>query len=98
MTPVKNPKGKANKFPESWDEFSEGDKLIVNLRKEGKKWDEVEKAWINVTGEVPGKDVLRKREAKLRAVAVEFKAGDVSSPSLSIIFLCAWLDLLLMCS
>ena len=49
------------------------------MRKEGKGWDEIEKAWTKVTGITPGKDVLRKKETKLRAVAVEWKAGDVNS-------------------
>jgi hypothetical protein len=48
------------------------------MRKEGKSWDEIEKAWTTVSGKVPGKDVLRKREMKLRALAIEWKAGDVS--------------------
>lgn len=52
---------------------------MVNMRKEGKGWEEIEKAWTAVTGQVPGKDVLRKKESKLKAVAVRWKAGDVSS-------------------
>ena len=51
------------------------------MRKESKNWEEIEKAWTAVTGQVPGKDVLRKKETKLRALAVEWKAGDVSSSS-----------------
>ena len=51
--------------------------MLVRMRKEGKGWDEIEKAWTVVTGTVPGKDVLRKKETKLRALAVEWKAGDV---------------------
>ena len=83
-TPKSTSKGKPIKVPESYDEFSASDKLLVNLRKEGKGWEEVEKAWTALTGVVPGKDVLRKREAKLRPLAVEWKAGDVSFSFLSL--------------
>ena len=48
------------------------------MRKEGSSWEEIEKAWTLVTGQIPGKDVLRKKETKLRALATEWKAGDVS--------------------
>jgi len=83
-TPKSTSKGKPIKVPESYDEFSASDKVLVHLRKEGKGWEEVEKAWTALTGVVPGKDVLRKREAKLRPLAVEWKAGDVSFSFLSL--------------
>jgi hypothetical protein len=46
MPPVKTPKAKNTgiKFPKSVEEFSEGDKLLVRIRKEGKGWEETKKA------------------------------------------------------
>ncbi|EKD21034.1 hypothetical protein MBM_00147 [Drepanopeziza brunnea f. sp. 'multigermtubi' MB_m1] len=82
-TPTKKakatPKLKAGgvKFPESWAEFSEEDKLIVNMRKSGKSWTEIEAAWTVLTGRKPGTDTTRKRFAKLEPVAQDFKNEDL---------------------
>lgn len=88
-TPSKTPKSASKatprargQFPQGFDEFTDGDKLLVRMKKEGKNWEEIEPAWTAVTGQKPGKDVLRKREAKLRALAIEWKAGDVCLPLL----------------
>ncbi|KAK0112838.1 hypothetical protein ONS95_014566 [Cadophora gregata] len=74
-TPAKRAAG--TKFPECWAEFCEEDKLIVNMRRQGKKWEEIEPAWTEITGTVPGKDSLRKRFAKLEAVAQDFNEADL---------------------
>ncbi|PVH83636.1 hypothetical protein DL98DRAFT_652444 [Cadophora sp. DSE1049] len=74
-TPAK--RGAGTKFPECWAEFCEEDKLIVNMRRQGKKWEEIEPAWTEITGVVPGKDSLRKRWAKLEAVAQDFNDADI---------------------
>ncbi|KAH7417983.1 hypothetical protein BKA64DRAFT_761803 [Cadophora sp. MPI-SDFR-AT-0126] len=74
-TPAKRSAG--TKFPECWAEFCEEDKLIVNMRRAGKKWEEIEPAWTEITGTVPGKDSLRKRWAKLEAVAQDFNDTDL---------------------
>ncbi|KAH7370451.1 hypothetical protein BKA65DRAFT_562180 [Rhexocercosporidium sp. MPI-PUGE-AT-0058] len=74
-TPAKRAGG--TKFPECWAEFCAEDKLIVNMRREGKKWEEIEPAWTALTGSVPGKDSLRKRFAKLEAVAQDFNDDDL---------------------
>ncbi|KAL2071137.1 hypothetical protein VTL71DRAFT_12372 [Oculimacula yallundae] len=66
------------RIPECWAEFKPEDKLIVNMRREGKKWDEIEPAWTAITGTTPGKDSLRKKYAKLEAVAQDFNGGDLS--------------------
>ncbi|KAI9052771.1 hypothetical protein LZ554_003044 [Drepanopeziza brunnea f. sp. 'monogermtubi'] len=82
-TPTKKakatPKLKAGavKLPESWSEFSEEDKLIVNMRKSGKPWPEIEAAWAVLTGRKPGTDTTRKRFAKLEPVAQDFKNEDL---------------------
>ncbi|KAK2624524.1 hypothetical protein QTJ16_006474 [Diplocarpon rosae] len=78
----KRAKATAEKFPESWSDFSEQDKLIVNMKKSGKPWPEIESAWTKITGVTPGKDSIRKRFAKLEAVAVEFDEDDVSADRL----------------
>ncbi|OWP02151.1 hypothetical protein B2J93_3583 [Marssonina coronariae] len=73
----KRTKTAAERFPESWSDFSEQDKLIVNMKKSGKPWPEIESAWTAITRVAPGKDSLRKRFAKLAAVAVEFDEDDL---------------------
>ena len=90
-TPTKKPKaavgsenkrGTAGKFPECWAEFTPEDKLIVNMRRAGQNWTEIEAAWTEITGRKPGTDVTRKRYTKLEAVAQEFKDEDVSTDQL----------------
>ncbi|RFU28466.1 hypothetical protein B7463_g7892, partial [Scytalidium lignicola] len=73
---VRKPAAVKDKLPESQAEFSEGDRLLIAMKKENKPWPEIQDAWTNVTGIVPGKDVLRKRYAKLLAVAQDWKEGD----------------------
>lgn len=80
-------RGAASKFPECWAEFTPEDKLIVNMRKEGKAWPEIEAAWTEITGRKPGTDVTRKRYTKLEAVAQEFKDEDVQTTPLPPSFL-----------
>jgi hypothetical protein len=78
-TPAKKakpaPKGS---FPTCWDDFSEEDKLIVTMRRAGSAWTVIETEWEKITKRNPGKDVIRKRFARLEAVAQVFKVGDVS--------------------
>lgn len=83
-------KAPAVKFPECWAEFVEEDKLIVNMRKAGKAWPEIEAAFAELTGKTPGKDSIRKRYPKLEAVSQDFKDEDVSSrsPFLTVCSLC----------
>lgn len=75
---TRKPRAVQDKFPESQAEFSDGDRLILFMKRQSKSWPEIQEAWTNVTGVVPGKDVLRKRYAKLLAVAQDWKEGDVS--------------------
>ncbi|KAH8809128.1 hypothetical protein F5884DRAFT_901264 [Xylogone sp. PMI_703] len=75
-TPTKKARNAKEKFPQSQAEFSAGDRLIIFMRKDGKPWPEIEEAWSQVTSTKPGKDVIRKRHAKLLTVAQEWKAGD----------------------
>lgn len=65
-------------FPTCWEEFSEEDKLIVTMRRDKAAWQEIEAALEKITGNKPGKDVTRKKYAKLEAVATIFAPGDVS--------------------
>ena len=87
-TPAKRAKSKSEKFPTQWSEFSATDKLIVNMRKAGKPWPEIETAWSGLSGKKPGTDSIRKRFAKLEAVAQEFKPADVSPLASSQLNLC----------
>ncbi|KAL2066169.1 hypothetical protein VTL71DRAFT_2240 [Oculimacula yallundae] len=67
----------ATKFPECWAEFTEEDKLLVTMKREGHKIGAIETAWTALTGRAPGTDSLRKRIPKLEAVAQDFDDSDV---------------------
>lgn len=69
-------------FPTCWEEFSEEDKLIVTMRRDKAAWTDIEAALEKITGNKPGKDVTRKKYAKLEAIATIFAPGDVSVPLL----------------
>ena len=74
----KTPKAAAGSFPATAADFTEADRLIVNMKAEGAGWPAIISAWEELTGKTAGKDVIRKRYPKLMAVAQEFKYGDVS--------------------
>jgi hypothetical protein len=83
-TPSKKPKATPKTpaaakvgFPTCWEEFADEDKMIVNMRRDKVAWPEIEAEWEKMTGSKPGKDVLRKKYAKLEAVATIFAPGDV---------------------
>jgi hypothetical protein len=65
-------------FPTCWEEFGEDDRLIVTMRRAKSSWSEIEAAWEKLTSNKPGKDVIRKKYAKLEAIATIFAPGDVS--------------------
>lgn len=75
---AKRAKAPANKFPESQSEFSPQDKLIYEMRKAGKNFDEIAPHWTAMTGIPPGKDLLRKRYSRLAAVGKDWQVADVS--------------------
>jgi len=54
--------------------------MLFDGKNAGLKGDELEKKWIGMTGNIPGKDVLRKRLAKIMAICVDFADEDVSCP------------------
>ena len=76
-TTAKRAKAPANKFPESHADFNEQDKFLYDQRKAGKSFDEIAPLWTAITGTTPGKDVLRKRFAKLAAIGKDWEAGHV---------------------
>lgn len=102
-TPTKKPKATPAKakasakggkvaFPTCWEEFSEEDKLIMNLRKNDKMaWPEIDTELEKITGVKPGKDSTRKRFAKLDAVSTHFPDEDVSLASCLLSFFTYWL-------
>lgn len=64
--------------PTTYEEFSEAQRYLYDERKAGKSWEELNPGWERITGEKPGRDVLRKRYAKLAAIATEWTSEDVS--------------------
>lgn len=80
-TPAKKPRARADKFPESREEFSAVDNLIVDMKNDGKSWEEINKAYADLVGKEATKDYLRKRCPKLLAVIQEWTEDDVSIPN-----------------
>ncbi|TAQ84509.1 hypothetical protein B7494_g7170 [Chlorociboria aeruginascens] len=65
-------------MPKSVDEFSEADRLLCDLRDEGKSWDEITVKYMKCLGITkPGKDVIRKRYGKLIRIGKEWSEDDV---------------------
>lgn len=74
---------RANGIPSSKSKLSEEDKLIIDMKDNGRGWKEIEAEWAKITGKAPGIDYCRKRYPKLKAATVEWADGDVSlQPSL----------------
>ncbi len=65
-------------MPKSQDEFSDADKLLVKLRKEGKTWSEIAKALAGQNRELPPRQSMQNRCRGLMAIIVDWDDGDVS--------------------
>jgi hypothetical protein len=72
-------KGPSNKVPTSRSELTEADKLVLQLKKEGKTWVEITTAVSALTGLHYGRSTLGNRYAKIIDALTEWKDGDVSS-------------------
>ncbi|KAF4631176.1 hypothetical protein G7Y89_g6953 [Cudoniella acicularis] len=66
--------------PRAFPELFETDRLLVNLRRAGKSWAEIEPEWTKLNGAPPGsKDTLRKRFAKLEQSLVEVSSAQIKA-------------------
>ncbi|KAL0264797.1 hypothetical protein SLS55_000750 [Diplodia seriata] len=64
--PVKAP-STARMIATSVDQLSSEDRLLLNMKDEGKSWKEIGEAWKMITGVAPAKSTLPNRYARLRA-------------------------------
>jgi hypothetical protein len=71
-------KGPSNKMPTTRSELTEADKLVLQLKKEGKTWAEITTAVSALTGQQYGRSTLGNRYAKIIDALTEWKDGDVS--------------------
>jgi hypothetical protein len=63
--------------PTGIDNFTDGDKLIVRMRLNGKNWKEIEKAWDEWAGAKAGNSTVRKRWKKLEVLMLKDVDSDV---------------------
>jgi hypothetical protein len=79
-TPTK--KKKANALPTCRAELSDADKLLLDMKKAGKPWAEINPEWAKLSGVEPQKSTLSVRYSRIMANLTEWKDGDVSFPIL----------------
>jgi hypothetical protein len=82
LTPTKKPRAAAKKLdktklPTNRSELSEADKLMLELKKEGKTWTEITAAVSELTGLQYGKSTLGVRYGKVMDALMEWKEGDI---------------------
>lgn len=63
--------------PTSIDNFTDGDKLIVRMRLNGRNWKEIERAWDEWAGAKAGNSTVRKRWKKLEVLMLKGVGSDV---------------------
>jgi hypothetical protein len=64
-------------IPESRDDLDDKDKLLLEMKEQGKSWPEIREAFKNI-GITTGASTLPNRYSRLTAKLVEWKSGDVS--------------------
>lgn len=85
-TPTK--KKKANAIPTCRAELSEADKLLLEMKKAGKSYAEINPLWAKLSGVEPKNNALASRYSRIMANLTEWKDGDVrflSAPFLSLV-------------
>lgn len=67
-------------LPQSWDEASAADKLLVKIKMEKGKhsWAQIEKLWERLAGKKPAKDTLSDRYRRLKDIMAHKKPGAAS--------------------
>ena len=68
--PTESETGSLEDLPETWDQASAADKLLVEIKERNTKvqWSSIEKEWKQSTGENPAKGVLQDRYRRLRDI------------------------------
>ena len=75
--PIESETGSLEDLPETWDQASAADKLLVEIKERNTKiqWSSIEKEWKQSTGEKPAKGVVQDRYRRLRDIRARSGAG-----------------------
>ena len=75
--PIESETGSLEDLPETWDQASAADKLLVEIKERNTKvsWSSIEKEWTQSTGEKPAKGVLQDRYRSLKDIRARSGAG-----------------------
>ena len=75
--PIESETGSSEDLPETWDQASAADKLLVQMREKNTKprWSKFEKDWEQSTGEKPAEGVLQDRYRRLKDIKARSGAG-----------------------
>jgi hypothetical protein len=77
VTPSKKSRGTSSKLPTNRAELKDEDKLMLQMKKDGKPWNEIISAYSAMTGLEYGKTTLPNRYYKIMDALIEWKDGDV---------------------
>ncbi|KFZ05603.1 hypothetical protein V501_08187 [Pseudogymnoascus sp. VKM F-4519 (FW-2642)] len=69
--------GKGMSIGASVDQLSHEDKVLVQMKQDGKGWPEIREKWKEMTGKVPGGSTLSNRYARIMANLTDWKDGDI---------------------
>lgn len=70
--------GKGMAIGTSKDDLSNEDKVLVQMKQDGKTWPEIREKWKEMTGKIVGGSTLPNRYARIIANLTDWKDGDVS--------------------
>lgn len=70
--------GKGMAIGTSKDDLSHEDKVLVQMKQDGKGWPEIREKWKEMTGKTVGGSTLPNRYARIMANLTDWKYGDVS--------------------
>ena len=75
--PIGSETGSLGDLPETWDQASAADKLLVQIKERNTKiqWSSIEKEWIQSTGVKPAKGVVQDRYRRLKDIRARSGAG-----------------------
>ena len=77
---TKNEAGPPTDRPGAWDQVSEADKMLVNMKENVKtSWSRIEKSWERLTGERPAKGMLQDRYQHLKKIKAQANGADVKT-------------------
>ena len=77
LAPTESENGPSEDLPETWDQASTSDKLLVKIKEKNTKiqWSKIEEQWEQSTGEKPAKGVLQDRYRHLKDIRARSGTG-----------------------